>query len=182
MIHIGEEILYCDKCGMVIPVSDSYLKAIGCITEEDYKKRMEKCEWCNGDCHILHNDDILSYKQLILSYNHSYLEMNGYNSIDECYFAMEQKVIKEFISKLPTFDEYAMYDRLEKKRIQKEQAMLNEQRRREEEARKPHCPNCNSTNIQPISGTKRIGSILAFGILSKNIGKQFECRNCKYKW
>ena len=182
MIHIGEEILYCDKCGKIMPISDSYLKVIGCISEEDYKKQIEKCEWCNGDCHILYNDDILSYKQYMLAFNQSFLSMNGYNSSGEYHNAMEQKVIKEFISKLPTFDEYAMYDRLEKKRIQKEQAMLNAQRRREEEARKPHCPNCNSTNIQPISGTKRVGSILAFGILSKNIGKQFECKDCKYKW
>lgn len=182
MFQIGERIFYCDKCGMVICLSDSILQQIKCNTELDFKNMLETCNWCGGNRHFLDNDEILSVKQYRMGTNKTFLEMNGYSSQEQYENAMEQKVIKEFISKLPTFDEYAMYDRLEKKRIQKEQAMLNAQRRREEEARKPHCPNCNSTNIQPISGTKRIGSILAFGILSKNIGKQFECRNCKYKW
>ena len=46
----------------------------------------------------------------------------------------------------------------------------------------PHCPTCGSTNVQKISRTKRVASILGFGILSKNIGKTFECRSCGYKW
>lgn len=50
------------------------------------------------------------------------------------------------------------------------------------EKNKPKCPNCKSTNIKPISNTKRAASIIGFGILSKNIGKTYECLNCKYKW
>lgn len=46
----------------------------------------------------------------------------------------------------------------------------------------PHCPNCNSTNIQKISMTSRAISGLTFGILSSNIGKTYQCNNCKYKW
>ena len=46
----------------------------------------------------------------------------------------------------------------------------------------PKCPTCGSTNIQKISGTKRAASIIGFGILSSNIGKTYECLNCKYKW
>lgn len=44
------------------------------------------------------------------------------------------------------------------------------------------CPTCQSTNIRKISGTKNAVSIIGFGILSNNIGKTFECLNCKYKW
>lgn len=41
------------------------------------------------------------------------------------------------------------------------------------------CPYCKSTNTNKISTTKRTGSILGLGILSKKIGKQWHCDNCK---
>ncbi|MBC5688230.1 hypothetical protein H8S37_04710 [Mediterraneibacter sp. NSJ-55] len=43
----------------------------------------------------------------------------------------------------------------------------------------PKCPYCNSTNIKKISATNRAASIIGFGILSKKIGKQWHCNNCK---
>lgn len=46
----------------------------------------------------------------------------------------------------------------------------------------PHCPNCKSTNVRPISQTKRVASTVAFGIASSTIGKSYECLNCKHKW
>lgn len=46
----------------------------------------------------------------------------------------------------------------------------------------PKCPTCQSTNIRRISGTKKAASIIGFGILSNNLGKTYECLNCKYKW
>lgn len=53
---------------------------------------------------------------------------------------------------------------------------------KKEETNIPKCPTCGSTKIRKISGTKRAASILGFGILSNNIGKTYECLNCKYKW
>lgn len=53
---------------------------------------------------------------------------------------------------------------------------------KKEETNIPKCPTCGSTKIRKISGTKRAASILSFGILSNNIGKTYECLNCKYKW
>lgn len=47
---------------------------------------------------------------------------------------------------------------------------------------KPKCPTCGSTNIQKINTLKRTSSIIGFGILSKNIGKTYECKKCGYKW
>lgn len=46
------------------------------------------------------------------------------------------------------------------------------------------CPMCGSTNIQKISDFSRASSILGFGILSKKIGKQWQCNNpkCKHLW
>lgn len=46
----------------------------------------------------------------------------------------------------------------------------------------PKCPTCGSTNVNPISTTKRIASGLTLGIFSSSFGKSYECRDCKYKW
>lgn len=48
----------------------------------------------------------------------------------------------------------------------------------------PKCPMCGSTNIQKISDFNRASSIIGFGILSKKIGKQWQCNNpkCKHLW
>ena len=43
----------------------------------------------------------------------------------------------------------------------------------------PHCPYCCSTNIKKISGVSKAASVIGFGILSKKIGKQWYCNNCK---
>lgn len=46
----------------------------------------------------------------------------------------------------------------------------------------PHCPVCNSTNIEKISfGKKAKGSFL-FGFLSSDVRKQMHCRDCGYKF
>lgn len=58
----------------------------------------------------------------------------------------------------------------------------NVSKQKKEETNVPKCPTCGSTKIRKISGTKRAASILGFGILSNNIGKTYECLNCKYKW
>lgn len=50
------------------------------------------------------------------------------------------------------------------------------------ETSKIHCPNCNSSNVKPISGTERAVSVLGLGILSKKINKSYKCLNCKYTW
>lgn len=46
----------------------------------------------------------------------------------------------------------------------------------------PHCPVCNSTNIEKISfGKKAKGSFL-FGFLSSDVRKQMHCMDCGYKF
>ncbi len=54
--------------------------------------------------------------------------------------------------------------------------------RRQENLAKPHCPTCNSTDVQPISNAKRIVSTAVMGIASSTIGKSYECKKCGYKW
>lgn len=57
-----------------------------------------------------------------------------------------------------------------------------EQARKQEEASKPHCPHCGSTNIAKIDALERAGSVLMLGIFSKKINKSFKCKKCGYTW
>jgi len=50
------------------------------------------------------------------------------------------------------------------------------------DAQHPQCPMCGSQNTQRISTLNRTASVAAVGLASSKIGKQFECKNCKYKW
>lgn len=45
-----------------------------------------------------------------------------------------------------------------------------------------HCPTCSSTNVHKISEISKVGSVLAFGIFSQKIKRQFHCDNCGYEW
>ena len=63
-------------------------------------------------------------------------------------------------------------------------AQINAKERARQTAPVPRCPMCGSTNIQKISNLNRTASIVGFGILSKKIGKQWQCNNpkCKHLW
>lgn len=50
------------------------------------------------------------------------------------------------------------------------------------DAQHPKCPICGSQNTQRISTINRTASVAAVGLASSKIGKQFECKSCKYKW
>ena len=52
------------------------------------------------------------------------------------------------------------------------------------QASKPKCPMCGSTNISKIGSLNRAASIAGFGILSRKIGKQWQCNNpkCRHLW
>lgn len=46
----------------------------------------------------------------------------------------------------------------------------------------PNCPSCGSSNVKNIGILNRAASIAVVGLASGKIGKQFECKKCKYKW
>lgn len=46
----------------------------------------------------------------------------------------------------------------------------------------PHCPTCNSTNIEKIGTLERGTSIAMWGLFSKKINKSFKCKNCGHTW
>lgn len=53
---------------------------------------------------------------------------------------------------------------------------------KEEKSNIPKCPTCGSTNIKPISTTKKVIGFATFGVFSNNFGKTMECKNCGYKF
>ena len=46
----------------------------------------------------------------------------------------------------------------------------------------PKCPTCGSTNVRPISATKKATGFVLAGVFSSNFGKTMYCKNCGYKW
>ena len=44
------------------------------------------------------------------------------------------------------------------------------------------CPMCGSNKIMDISTLNKSVSIEVFGLASKNLGKNYQCDDCKYRW
>lgn len=44
------------------------------------------------------------------------------------------------------------------------------------------CPMCQSKKIKSISSERKAASIMLTGLASKNIGHNYQCDNCNYKW
>ena len=89
-----------------------------------------------------------------------------------CYLGSKQynREMEEYNLAKSNFEQY-----------QREVVQKQEQRAREE-ALKPRCPQCNSTNIEKISTTNRAISVAMVGVASGKIGKQYKCKNCKHMW
>lgn len=51
--------------------------------------------------------------------------------------------------------------------------------KKEANSNQVHCPYCNSTNVNKISGLAKAGSVALFGIFSQKVKKQWHCNNCK---
>lgn len=47
------------------------------------------------------------------------------------------------------------------------------------EAKKPHCPFCNSTNLKKIGAGSRLLSVDTLGLAGAKMGKTYHCNNCK---
>lgn len=89
----------------------------------------------------------------------------------------DEKIVKEYALCSPLFDEDLYRSRINKEKLL-QKATLDKQR----ETNKPKCPTCGSTNVRPISSSKKALGFITVGIFSSNFGKSYECENCKYKW
>ena len=68
------------------------------------------------------------------------------------------------------------------KKKQEEQRMQEYLQQRSQQPNAIHCPTCESTNVQKISGMKRWVSVGLFGLASSNVGKSMCYRHYGYKW
>lgn len=46
----------------------------------------------------------------------------------------------------------------------------------------PECPTCHSLDIEKIGTIKKYSSFAVMGVFSPNLGKQFHCRSCGYRF
>lgn len=44
------------------------------------------------------------------------------------------------------------------------------------------CPMCGSHRIKTIGAGKKVAGVLTIGLASKNIGKNYQCSDCQYRW
>lgn len=80
--------------------------------------------------------------------------------------AKKQELIDEGIRQYQQTDEY--------KRAEQERERL---------AKLPVCPICGTkTNVRRIGNFRRSVSVLAWGLASEKLCKQYECTYCKHKW
>lgn len=80
--------------------------------------------------------------------------------------AKKQEMIDEGIRQYQQTDEY--------KKAQQEKERL---------AKLPCCPICGKKDhVRRISTLKRSMSVMAWGLASSKIGKQYECTECKHRW
>lgn len=57
-----------------------------------------------------------------------------------------------------------------------------EERVKREEATRPRCPTCTSTDIRKIGTAERGVSAVTLGVMSNKVGKTFQCNHCGYTW
>lgn len=57
-----------------------------------------------------------------------------------------------------------------------------EEKVKREEATRPRCPTCTSTDIRKIGTAERGVSAVTLGVLSNKVGKTFQCNHCGYTW
>lgn len=110
----------------------------------------------------------------------------------------ESLFVEEELSKNPHFDRSRYQRRIEKEKIGAENLRKYEERQAklkqlEEEypefaraselqPNTPHCPTCGSTNLRKIGNLERGVSMTVWGFASSKMGKQFECKDCGYKF
>lgn len=46
----------------------------------------------------------------------------------------------------------------------------------------PECPACHSLNVEKIGAIKKYSSFAVMGVFSPNLGKQFHCKSCGYRF
>lgn len=84
------------------------------------------------------------------------------------------------------FSEEAYQHRIHEVEIEHANIMRKERLKEKQQSQPPtntpHCPVCNSTNIEKISTGKKIKGSMLFGIFSSDVRKSMHCKDCGYKF
>ena len=95
-----------------------------------------------------------------------------------------KEIFEKYVKPNPLFDE-ELYNKRVALDKRQEEATSNRLRMEKQQAQKanvPRCPTCGSTNVHPIPAGKKAVGFALVGLFSSNLGKSYECENCKYKW
>lgn len=158
-LHNFDKFLLCPKCA-----HGQYLQALDII--DPYVK----CEYC-GEIIVETNEDIKQMMKLSVAtetheqYNERCIELA------KPYGKFSQEA----------FDDAEYQKHESAKRFSEKMDREQEEKRQAKEQAKSQvtCPYCKSTNTKKISTTGKVASVLSFGLLSKKVGKQWYCNNCK---
>ena len=107
-------------------------------------------------------------------------------------YDLERKLFEQYISDWESLDKNCRPYKLNMENLYGNshgEAHTQIQREAEERAAQqpkpvylPKCPNCGSPAVQKISDASKGVSFVLFGVFSSKFGKQYECKNCNYKW
>lgn len=91
-----------------------------------------------------------------------------------CRFWIDEKFLAEKKQELMDEGQRQYQQSEEYKRLKEEEERL---------AKLPACPICGSKeNVKRIGTLSRSVSVLAWGLGSSKVGKQYECKHCKHRW
>lgn len=98
---------------------------------------------------------------------------------------IETDIMEHYVKTNPQYNPEE-YEKLSKQRNEKwkrqDELLAIKNRNEREQANKPKCPTCGSTNISKIGTLERGVSVSVFGLFSSKLGKTMKCNNCGYKW
>ena len=137
-----------------------------------YFDQDQQCDNCKIE--LLDKDDFNTTLGEYYQMNHSQRVANRYNPQYEIVCKYQFPEIYEYNEQKSQQEYKALQRKAQQKMIEKEQI--------EKQQNTPKCPTCGSTNVRPISATKKATGFVLAGVFSSNFGKSYECENCNYKW
>ena len=137
-----------------------------------YFDQDQQCDNCKIE--LLDKDDFNTTLGEYYQMNHSQRVANRYNPQYEIVCKYQFPEIYEYNEQKSQQEYEVLQRKAQQKMIEKEQI--------EKQQNTPKCPTCGSTNVRPISATKRATGFVLAGVFSSNFGKTMECKQCGYKW
>lgn len=146
---------------------DTHSDTVKQLTKEELSKLKYKCNICNyrsnykfKECPICGGKNTMR--------NEEEDTLNAISTDPQFLKAMQELKEKDII-------EYEL-------KMSQFRSQVEQKNKAREEANRPKCPTCGSTNIEKISAGKKIKGSMLFGIFSSDVRKTMHCKNCGYKW